>query len=213
MSKDKLPEFKSKPIIGVPEEEWHKWTMGKIAHLEAMNDPEVRKNMSEAAKKRHKDGWASPVKYEWTLDNNPNKGGNKGRENPTYGKGALYKEIKSGFTGTFLQMKQKFPGFSLGFVKRKKIRKDSPYPDCVWIRVRDSLMSKNNHPEDFSERVKQGKSKMQIEVFFNSKSLGFGNVSFAAKTASISEWSVYSCIKKNIPSSNGYCFKKLDTKE
>ena len=99
---------------------------------------EVREKMSNKAKIRHKNGWASPGRYEWTVDNNPNAGGNKGEDNPVYGKGGLYKELTTGFTGNYSDMKNQFPGFGLGFVKRKKIRKDSPYPDYKWVRLNDT---------------------------------------------------------------------------
>ena len=174
--------------------------------------PEVKIKMSQAAKQRHKHGWASPVKYEWTPENNPNKGGLKGEENPVYGKGALYKELTSGFEGTFLDMKNKFPGFSLGLVDRKRIRKDSPYPDCVWVKTREACMSKNNQPKDFGQRVSKGKKKMHIEVFVNNKLIVTGDVTQASKTAGISEWQVYQHIKLNKVSKDGFYFKKVEGK-
>ena len=96
---------------------------------------QARNKMSKAAKNRHKNGWASPIRYEWTVENNPNKGGNKGKDNPVYGSGAKYKELTTGFIGTCYDMKQKYPGWMPQICNRKKIRKDSLYPNLKWAKL------------------------------------------------------------------------------
>ncbi len=84
------------------------------------NTLESKKKMSYKAKERCKQGWSSPNRFSWTVENNPNKGKLKGKDNPKYGTGVLYKELTSGFKGTWYEMKVKFPGWQPQMVTRKK---------------------------------------------------------------------------------------------
>jgi hypothetical protein len=115
-------------------------SMRMQSDLNIAKSKEAREKMAVAAKVRHKDGWASPSRYEWTVENNPNKGGNKGKKNPVYGRGARYLEHTTGFTGAFLDMKNQFPGFTIQLVGRKNIQKNSIFPKCKWTKIADTSM-------------------------------------------------------------------------
>lgn len=109
-------------------------TNGNIA-----KSKEAREKMSSKAKDRCKDGWSTPNRYEWTVEDNPNKGGLKGKDNPVFGKGAIYRELSTGFEGTFFEMKTRFPGFATSWYRRVKGVKK--YPGHKWIKIQDGLQS------------------------------------------------------------------------
>ena len=133
-----LNKIKEGPIGRRKEHNWDASNRMIFSNLTTL--PGVKQKMSKAAKERHKDGWASPNRHEWTVEDNPNKGGLKSEDNPTYGQGARYRELITGFEGTFLDMKNQFPGFDIGLVGRKRVRKDSRFPDNKWIKIQDGIM-------------------------------------------------------------------------
>lgn len=128
-----LDRILSGPIGQRKEMSWDQSRWMKTNNIATSED--ARKKMSKKAKQRCKDGWSNPNRYSWTVENNPNKGGLKGKDNPVYGTGARYKETTTGFIGTCYDMKQKWPYWMPQMVGRKRIRKDSHYPDKVWIKL------------------------------------------------------------------------------
>ena len=66
--------------------------------------------------------------------NNPCKV-NQGRDNSTYGTGALYKELTTGFIGYSYDMMEKFPGWKTYLARRKKSGKHTKYPNHHWIKL------------------------------------------------------------------------------
>ena len=61
---------------------------------------------------------------------------NQGRDNSRYGKGTLYKEITTGFTGYSYDMKEKYPGWGTWLTRRKDNINTSHFPGLTWVKVR-----------------------------------------------------------------------------
>lgn len=59
----------------------------------------------------------------------------KEKPNLTLNYGKVYKEVNTGFTGTYKEMRIKYPGFTPDWIKRTKITKTSKYPECKWVVI------------------------------------------------------------------------------
>ncbi len=195
MEQDKLQSLLDSLDEGVlgtrTEQGWD--TSRRNKYNNAAKCPEARAKMSAKAKARNKDGWASPNRFEWTTDNCPNKGGNKGEENPTYGKGKIYKELTTGFEGIYSEMTTQFPGFDLGLVGRKRIRVDSKYPNLKFIALTEDGVKGRDIVVHFTpEQVAEIKERYVSDISLSAKDLGKEyNVNYQVITTALSNGSVY----------------------
>ena len=92
--------------------------------------------------------------------------------NPTTGKGKVYKELTTGFEGTFSEMCKEFPGFELQLIRRKKIRKDSKYPNHKWIQLTEVGVKGRNPVVHFTvKQVKEIKEKYISNTVLTTKDI------------------------------------------
>lgn len=114
MDKKKLPELKSKPIIGVPEEDYDKWTTQYVSRLEALKEA-TRVNKIRAKSEEHR----------------------KNLSKSHHGKGRLYKELQSGFIGTLTEHIKEFQCFSADLSKPYlgKTKTRGKHKGRCWVEV------------------------------------------------------------------------------
>ncbi len=117
----KLPELKSKPIKGVPEGEWHLWTMKRLINEENLKQaytPEARKKLGAAHKNKklspeHKEAFLSATKNlpPWNAGQSLSQEHKKSIGESIKGKGVLYRVVDpqgNEFIGHLYQVIEKF---------------------------------------------------------------------------------------------------------
>ena len=150
----KYPEFKSKPIVGLEEGDWDKWSMKRISNLENLSNitPEDIKRRSKKASEslkghevskeaRAKIGAArkgKPISQEVKDKISETLSGkNTGSENSNYGSGKLYKELLSGFVGHACDHCQEF-GINTSYLVDRylgKVKIKGKHKGRCWVEV------------------------------------------------------------------------------
>lgn len=121
----KLPELKSKPIKGVPEEEWHLWTIKREVNAENLKLAQTSEAQEKRKASNYNSQWKESRRKYLTNRKRPDHSeAMKGKGNSMYGSGNKYIELTSGFIGYASDMEEKFGVYKGNIASHAK--KDRP---------------------------------------------------------------------------------------